>query len=124
MFKINDTIRIPEEELSWQFARSGGPGGQNVNKVASKAMLRWDVAQSSSLPAEVKTRLRARHRRRFTSEGVLLISSQRYRDQDRNRQDCLEKLRDLILQAATVPRVRRPSRPTRIGIRCRSVSAV
>ncbi len=113
MIEVNDRIRIPETELEWSFVRSGGPGGQNVNKVASKAVLRWNVAASPSLPEEVKVRLCALNRRRVTAEGEFVLSSQRYRDQDRNRQDCLDKLRELIVQAAAVPKARRPTRPTR-----------
>jgi ribosome-associated protein len=113
MFEINDRIRIPEEEFTWSFARSGGPGGQNVNKVASKALLNWDVGLTSCLSLEAKIRLRTLQRRRFTKEGVLLIVSQRYRDQERNRQDCLEKLRDMVLEALVVPKPRKLSRPTR-----------
>jgi ribosome-associated protein len=107
MFEINPHIRIPEDEFAWSFVRSGGPGGQNVNKVASKAVLRWDVAGTPSLPADVKERLQAQQRRRLTTEGELVLTSQRYRDQERNRQDCLEKLRALVLQAAVVPKVRK-----------------
>src|SRR5206468_9126540 len=107
MLEINERIGIPEEEFAWSFVRSGGPGGQNVNKVASKAVLRWDVAGTPSLPADVKERLQAQQRRRLTTEGELVLTSQRYRDQERNRQDCLEKLRALVLQAAAVPKVRK-----------------
>src|SRR5262245_4475190 len=114
MIEINPHIRIPEDELTWSYVRSGGPGGQNVNKVASKAVLRWDVAGTPSLPADVKERLRAQQRRRLTTEGELVLTSQRHRDQDRNRQDCLEKLRALVLQAAVVPKVRKKrTRPSR-----------
>ncbi len=105
--------RIPEQELEWSFVRSGGPGGQNVNKVASKAVLRWDVRRSTSLPAEVKERLQTQQAGRITTEGILILSSQRYRDQERNRLDCLEKLRDMIAQAAIRPKKRRPTRRTR-----------
>src|SRR6266436_1967483 len=111
--EINDWLRIPDEEFAWSFVRSGGPGGQNVNKVASKAVLRWDLAASPSLPDDVKSRLRTQQRRRITSEGELVLNSQRYRDQERNRLDCLEKLRDMIVQAAAPPKPRRPTRPTR-----------
>src|SRR6266542_405572 len=111
MFDVNDEIHISEEEFDWSFVRSGGPGGQNVNKVASKAVLRWDLANSPSVSDAVKARLRTLQRRRITNEGVLVLSSQRYRDQDRNRQDCLEKLREMILQAAMVPKVRKKTRP-------------
>jgi len=106
-------IRIPEAEFHWTYVRSGGPGGQNVNKVASKAVLRWDVAGSPSLPPEVKQRLLAQLRRRITVGGELIVSSQRYRDQERNRQDCLEKLGEMIVRAALRPKVRRPSKATR-----------
>jgi ribosome-associated protein len=113
MLELTGHIRIWEDELSWQFSRSGGPGGQNVNKVASKAMLRWNVTASASVPTEVKSRLRALYRGRFTTEGILVLASQRFRDQERNRQDCLEKLREMVRHAATPPRARKPSRPTR-----------
>jgi ribosome-associated protein len=113
MLEVNSSICIPEEELSWSFARSGGPGGQNVNKVASKAILHWDVEHSPQVPEDVKRRLRARHRRRFTSAGVLVISSQRFRDQERNRHDCLDKLCELLREAAVAPKERKPTRPTR-----------
>jgi ribosome-associated protein len=113
MLEINANIRIPESEFSWTFVRSGGPGGQNVNKVSSKAVLRWNLAATPSVPEDVKSRLRTQQRRRITTEGELLLNSQRYRDQGRNVQDCLEKLRTLILEATRVPKVRKPSRPSR-----------
>jgi ribosome-associated protein len=113
MLQINDRIQIPETEFAWSFVRAGGPGGQNVNKVASKAVLRWPVAGSPSLPDDVKARLRAQQHQRITTEGDLVLTSQRYRDQERNRQDCLDKLRELVLRATHVPRPRRPSKPTR-----------
>src|ERR1700680_1144228 len=91
MLEVNPHIRIPDGEFQWTFVRSGGPGGQNVNKVASRAVLRWNVAASLSLPDEVKARLRAQQRRRMTAGGELILSSQRFRDQGRNIQDCLEK---------------------------------
>jgi ribosome-associated protein len=113
MLEINARLQIPEREFQWSYARSGGPGGQNVNKVASKAELRWNVAGSPTLPADVKNRLMAQVRKRITSEGELILTSQRYRDQGRNRDDCLEKLRALILRAVTPPRPRKATRPTR-----------
>ena len=113
MFNIDYRLRVPEEELDWSFARSGGPGGQNVNKVASKAVLRWDVAKTPSLPADVKARLRTQQANRITSEGVLILTSQQHRDQERNRQECLEKLRAMLLRATVVPKKRRPTRPSR-----------
>src|SRR5262245_54244197 len=113
MFDVNEQIHIPDEEFIWSYVRSGGPGGQNVNKVASKAVLRWDLAASPSVPEDVKVRLRTLQRRRITTEGELVLNSQRFRDQDRNRQDCLDKLREMLLQAAVVPKARKRSRPSR-----------
>ena len=113
MLEVNDRISIPEAELAWSFVRSGGPGGQNVNKVASKAVLRWNVAASPSLPEDVKARLITQQRRRITGEGDLVLTSQRYRDQERNRQDCLDKLREVVLQATVVPKRRKKTRPSR-----------
>src|ERR1700677_4168199 len=113
MLFVTPTLAIPDEEFAWTYVRSGGPGGQNVNKVASKAVLRWPLEGSPSLPPEVKMRLRTLQRRRITAEGDFVMSSQRYRDQERNREDCLDKLRTMILAAATVPKIRRPSKPTR-----------
>ena len=113
MLEVNDQIRISDSEFHWSYVRSSGPGGQNVNKVASKAVLRWDLAASKAVPDEVKARFRGQQRRRITTEGELVLSSQRFRDQERNRQDCLDKLRDLLLQAAARPRVRKPTRPSR-----------
>src|SRR5262249_37901917 len=92
--EINDRLRIPDEEFAWSFVRAGGPGGQNVNKVASKGVLRWDLAASPSVPEDVKSRLRTLLRRRITGEGELVLCSQRHRDQQRNRQDCLDKLHE------------------------------
>src|SRR5262245_51349285 len=113
MLEINAHLRIPDDELEWSYVRSGGPGGQNANKVASKAVLRWNVAASPSLPADVKARLRARQANRITADGDLVLTSQRYRDQERNRQDCLDKLREMIAQAAARPKARRKTKPTR-----------
>jgi ribosome-associated protein len=113
MLEVDDRIQIPDSELDWSFVRSGGPGGQNVNKVASKAVLRWSLAASPSVPEDVKARLCAQNRSRITTEGDLVLSSQRYRDQDRNRQDCLDKLRGLILKATEVPKARKKTRPSR-----------
>jgi ribosome-associated protein len=113
MLEVSDRLHIPEDELSWTFVRSGGPGGQNVNKVASKAVLRWNVVASPSLPDDIKARLRQQQRRRITGDGDLLITSQRYRDQERNRLDCLDKLAGMIRAAAVVPKTRRKTKPSR-----------
>src|SRR5262245_36920907 len=113
MLAVNERIRIPDDEFVWSFVRSGGPGGQNVNKVASKAVLHWDLAASPSVPEPVKARLRTLQRRRVTKEGLLVLSSQRFRDQEKNRQDCLDKLREMVLAATFVPRPRKATKPSR-----------
>ena len=113
MLPINDTITIAEGELEWSFARSGGPGGQNVNKVASKAILRWHLSASQSVPEAAKERLARLEKKRVTNEGDLLVVSQRFRDQERNRQDCLDRLREMVLRALVVPKVRKTTRPTK-----------
>lgn len=110
---VNSRVRIPHSEFEFTFARSSGPGGQNVNKVNSKAMLRWPVATSPSLPEEIRIRLESQQRRRMTREGDLLVVSQRYRDQGRNIEDCLEKLREMLIEAAARPVVRKKVKPTR-----------
>lgn len=118
MLRVNHRIAIPQSEFQFEFARSGGPGGQNVNKVASKAILRWNPAESPSLPEPVRERLLRTLGRRLTNEGELLVSSQRTRDQNRNIDDCLEKVRRLVLAAAEPPRPRKPTKPT-LGSRLR-----
>src|SRR5580700_11337552 len=105
---VNSRIQIPHEEFTFTFVRSSGPGGQNVNKVNSKAVLRWGVMQSRSLPAEVRHRFISRFGRRLTGEHELVLTSQRYRDQGRNVADCLEKLKEMLSAVATRPVVRRP----------------
>jgi ribosome-associated protein len=105
-------ILIGEGELEFSFVRSSGPGGQNVNKVATAVQLRFDVAGSPSLPEEVKARLVRRARSRMTADGVLLIDARRYRTQRRNRQDALARLAAWIRSAARPPRKRVPTRPT------------
>lgn len=105
-------VQIGVDEFQWQFSRSGGPGGQNVNKLATKAQLRWNPRQSA-LPLDVQLRLVKNSRSYFTSDGEMLIVSQRYRTQLQNMQDCLKKLHELILQAVPPPKIRRATRPTR-----------
>ncbi|NQV28386.1 MAG: aminoacyl-tRNA hydrolase [Rhodopirellula sp.] len=119
MLRVNDRISIPFTEFDFTFARSGGPGGQNVNKVNSKVTLRWDIVKSSTLPADVLARFRAKYHRRMTKEGDLVMHSQRYRDQGRNVADCLEKLRELLLEVAVAPRTRRPTRRTKGSVQRR-----
>lgn len=112
MFIINHKIQIPLTELSFSFARSGGPGGQNVNKVNSKAILRWAVVTTESLPYDVKARFLQKFANRLTSENEIIITSQKFRDQNKNIDDCLEKLRIMIESVAQKPIVRRATRPT------------
>jgi ribosome-associated protein len=113
MLSVTPRIQVPEDEFTFTFARSSGPGGQNVNKVNSKALLRWPVTVSPSLPDEVRLRFIQRYRRRMTDTGEVLISSQRFRDQARNVDDCLEKLREMILAVAQKPKVRKKTKPSR-----------
>ncbi|MBL8829029.1 MAG: aminoacyl-tRNA hydrolase [Planctomycetaceae bacterium] len=108
MFTVNNRLQIPREEFEFTFARSSGPGGQNVNKVNSKATLRWQPAVNKSLPPDVLERFVARYRSRITAEGDLLITSQRYRDQPSNIDDCLAKLGEMLLAVAEKPKPRRP----------------
>ena len=106
-------IRIPDSELVERFVRSAGPGGQNVNKVATAVELRFDIANSPSLPEPVRERLLARRDRRVTGEGVLVLSAQRFRTQDRNRQDARERLVHFIEGGLHAPKKRVATRPTR-----------
>ena len=113
MLIVDDKLQIPLTELSFTFSRSGGPGGQNVNKVASKATLRFSVAKSPSLPLAVRQRFEQRYASRLTVAGEILITSQRYRDQGRNIADCLEKLRQMLAQVVRPPKARRPTKPSK-----------
>ncbi len=110
---VTPTWSIPIDEFHFAFSRSSGPGGQNVNKVNSKATLRWQARGSPSLPSDAWDRLQQRYRRRLTERGELVVSSQRFRDAGRNASDCLEKLRALLLEIAVPPKVRRPTKPSR-----------
>jgi ribosome-associated protein len=112
MIRIDDRISIDERELEERFIRASGPGGQNVNKLATAVQLRFDVRHSPSLPAEVRTRLERLAGRRLTRDGVLVINAQRHRTQERNRQDALDRLIALIQRAAVAPVPRRPTKPT------------
>jgi ribosome-associated protein len=113
MLVIDDELRIPLRELHFDFARSGGPGGQNVNKTSTKAVLHWDVAGSPSLPEGVRERFLTRYRRRVTQSGVLVLSSTRFRNRGRNIADCIERLRGMLLEVSEPPRKRRPTKPSR-----------
>jgi len=115
MIRITPSISIGEVELEEHFIRASGPGGQNVNKLSSAVQLRFDVRRSPSLPEGVRARLEQLAGRRLTREGVLVINAQRYRTQERNRDDARERLVDLIRRAAVPPAPRRPTKPSRLA---------
>ncbi len=113
MLTITPAIQIPDSEFQFTFARSSGPGGQNVQKVSSKAVLRWSPTASPSLPEDVRARFLARYASRLTTAGELILTSQRSRDQKRNVEDCLERLKEMLLAVTRKPVQRRPTKPTR-----------
>jgi ribosome-associated protein len=112
MLQITPSIVIQEGEIELRFVRSSGPGGQNVNKVATAVQLRFDVANTPSLPHDVRERLIRLAGKRITEDGILLIDAHRHRTQERNRQDALERLAALVRQAVQPPKTRRKTRPT------------
>jgi ribosome-associated protein len=113
MIRVTDSISIAEQELEERFIRASGPGGQNVNKLSTAVQLRFDVRRSPALTDGVRRRLERLAGKRLTREGVLVITAQRHRTQERNRQDALDRLIELIRQAAVVPIKRRPTKPTK-----------
>lgn len=112
MLLVNENIKIPLREFEFKYARSSGKGGQNVNKVNSKAILHWNPQQTPSLTESVKQRFINRYQHRLTNEGLIQIQSERFRDQGRNAQDCLEKLKAMILAVAIPPKKRKATKPT------------
>jgi ribosome-associated protein len=112
MIQITRTIFLDERELEESFVRASGPGGQNVNKVSTAVELRWNVAQSPALPEPVRARLMKLAGRRLTLDGILIIQADQFRSQDRNRADALDRLIQVVREAAIAPIPRRPTRPT------------
>jgi len=110
--RVSTLIQLDPAELHESFVRAPGPGGQNVNKVASAVQLRFDVARSPSLPENVRERLKRLAGRRLTNDGVLVIEAHRHRTQNRNREEARMRLFELIVQASVVPKPRRPTRPS------------
>ncbi len=112
MIEVTPSLSIDENEIQYDFIRSSGPGGQNVNKVSTGVQLRFDVRSSPGLPEDLKTRLAHLAGSRMTVEGVLVIDAHRFRSQEQNRADALMRFISLLQQAASAPRPRRPTRPT------------
>ena len=113
MLAVNSRIRIPCSEFQFQVSRSSGPGGQNVNKVNSKVTLRWNVAESPSIPQDVRSRLLVKYSGRITAAGELLVSSDQFREQPRNKAACLGRLRETLQAVAQVPKQRKPTKPSK-----------
>ncbi|HEY9758353.1 MAG TPA: alternative ribosome rescue aminoacyl-tRNA hydrolase ArfB [Oculatellaceae cyanobacterium] len=105
-------VVIPLSEFEFSFSRSGGPGGQNVNKVNSKAVMRWAITSSQNLPEDIRNRFLAKFASRITTDGELIITSQRYRDQPSNVDDCLQKVQNMVAEVLHRPELRRPTKPT------------
>jgi ribosome-associated protein len=116
MLIVSSRLQIPMREFTFTYARSSGPGGQNVNKLSTKAILRWPMRTSKSLPEAVRARFLAKYGNKLTTDGDLLITSQRTRDAGRNTADCLEKLRHMLSIVAEPPKTRRPTKPTKSSI--------
>jgi ribosome-associated protein len=112
MLKITSTICLPDRELVFEYQRASGPGGQNVNKVATAVQLRFDVRRSASLPDDVRRRVIHLAGRRLTEDGILILLGRRFRTQEQNRADVLARLQELIARAAVAPKRRKPTRPT------------
>jgi len=112
MIQITDTISVDEREIQLEFIRSSGPGGQNVNKVATAVKLRFDVVHSPSLPDEVRQRLMSLYRKRINQAGLLIIDARRYRTQEQNRQDAVHRLVEFIRKASERPKPRKKTVPS------------
>src|SRR5262249_18432888 len=107
------TVRIPDREIAFQFVKSSGPGGQNVNKVATKAVLRWNAASSPTLPGDVRGRFLQRFASRITGAGGVVLTCERQRDRERNGGDCLGRWRKMVAEVAIAPKLRKRTRPRR-----------
>ncbi|MCC6764455.1 MAG: aminoacyl-tRNA hydrolase [Deltaproteobacteria bacterium] len=114
--RVNDRLAIPAVELDLTFVRAGGPGGQNVNKVASKAVVRFDLAHSTAFPTDLRTRALARLRSKLTQAGELIVTNGTTRDQGRNREAALARLAALLAGAVARPRARRPTKPSAAAV--------
>ena len=114
MLWINDDLCIPDAEIEMSAIRAPGPGGQNVNKVSSAIHLRFDIANSTSLDDDIRKRLLALNDRRISKSGVVVIKSTRFRNQDKNREDALQRLADLVRMALVEKKPRKKTRPPRL----------
>jgi ribosome-associated protein len=119
MVTTEDAPTIPREELHITFARSSAPGGQNVNKVNSKAVMHWQLVHNARIPSDVRARFLARFGNRVNNQGEVVVSCDEFRDQGRNVESCLNKLMEMLSAAWTRPKSRRPTRPTRASVRRR-----